>query len=336
MKNKYLRTLVSASLMCLFISACSSADKQPQWLDNPSADYPQVEYLSAIGEADKRARAADRALANLAKIFEVAIKENSMDFSSSKTLSSMDSSLTTNEQQAARYVSTEARQVLEGARVVEYWQGEEGQFHALAILDKPEAAKRFSQQINSIDRDVNQLVDYASSSAPNPVAALSALEQARTAQTKRDNLNRNLGIVSNQVIPARHTAEELDSTIRKALATLKFSIQAEDQTLASELQNATAALGIQYDPQATTSLAGSIDSEPAQQIQGWFWLRGSYQLSLSIHNTIVAKKRWPFKVSATDKGVAEQRAKDEINSKMPNHVYELLSSGANDQGVSSR
>jgi hypothetical protein len=326
MNTKKLLFLLSASLLSILLIACSSASKQPQWLDNPATDYPQAQYLTAIGQADNRDAAGDRALANLAKIFEVAIKEQSMDFSSSETSSALGATQTSNEQRASRFVSTEARQVLEGATVVEYWQDEQGQIHALATLNKSAAAQRFTQDISSADRQVNQLVDYANNSAPNPVSALSALETARTVQVGRNNLNRNLSIVSNQAIPARHSSEQLESTIREALATLRFSIDADNETLAGELQNAIATLGIQYDAQSTTVLKGAQDSEPAKKKEGWYWLRGSYELSLSIDNTVVEKKRWPFKVSATDKGMVEQRAKDEINSKMPGHVYELLSS----------
>jgi hypothetical protein len=315
-------------LLSLTIYGCSSNGQQPDWLDNPSANYPQSQYLSAIGEADKRTAAADRALANLAKIFEVAIKEDSMDFSSSKMTSTMGVTESSNEQRAARYVSTQARQVLEGATIAEYWQDQQGQFYALATLNKAKAAQRFSASIAAADRKVQQLFDYASDSAPNPVAALSALEQARTVQSERDNLNRSLSIVSSNSKPGRHSLAELESTIREALATLQFSVQADDETLQQELQNAIGTLGIQYNPQSNTVLTGSIDAEPLQNKQGWYWLRGAYQLSLSIDGTVIEKKRWPFKVSATDKGVAAQRAKDEVNSKMPTHLYELLSSSS--------
>lgn len=320
--NRYFPIL----LLSFLLTACSTSGVQPQWLDNPSLNHPQAQYLTAIGQADKRQAAGDRALANLAKIFEVAIKEKSMDFSSSETVNTMGVSESSNQQRAARFVSTEARQVLEGATIAEYWEDSQGQFYALATLNKSQAAQRLSANIAAADRKVQQLLDYASQSAPNPVVALSALEQARKVQTERDNLNRNLSIVSNNSSPGRHSVAQLESIIREALATLQFAVEASDETLQAELQNAIGTLGIQYNPQSSTVLAGSIDAEPLQEKQGWYWLRGSYQLSLAVDNTVIEKKRWPFKVSATDKGMAAQRAKDEINNKMPTHLYELLSS----------
>ncbi len=317
---------ISSILISLLLNACSSSGQQPQWLDKPSAEYPQSQYLSATGQADKRETAGDRALANLAKIFEVAIKEQSMDFSSSESVSSHGLTESRNEQRVARHVSTEARQVLEGTKVVEYWQGDAGQVHALAVLNKSDASRRFNQDIANADRRVAQLVSYASHEAPNAISALTALNQARASQSERDNLNRSLSIVSTSSNQGKYSTEQLEELIRQALATLQFAVQADKETLVTELQSAIGNLGIQYQPQSSTVLSAVMDTEPVEQKQGWYWLRGSYELSLSTGGTVIAKKRWPIKVSATDKGMVQQRAKDSINSQLPNHVFELLSS----------
>ena len=42
------------------------------------------DFLSAVGEAANREDAGNRALANLAKIFEVAVQDDSMDFSQAR------------------------------------------------------------------------------------------------------------------------------------------------------------------------------------------------------------------------------------------------------------
>ena len=75
-----MKTNIVAILVLSFVLASCSSN-QPDWLDKPTEQYPQQHYLSAVGEADDRNTADDRALANLAKIFEVAIKDNSLDFS---------------------------------------------------------------------------------------------------------------------------------------------------------------------------------------------------------------------------------------------------------------
>ena len=64
---------------------------------------------------------------------------------------------------------------------------------------------------------------------------------------------------------------------------------------------------------------------PAKLQQGWYWLRGSTELSLIYQGKALAKKRWPLKVSATDEAMVEQRAKDKLNEMMTSYLYELIS-----------
>src|SRR5690606_19454257 len=69
-------------LNVLFINACSGTPDRPDWLDSPESAYPAATHLTATGSADDRQTAADRAISNLAKIFEVNVQERSTDFSS--------------------------------------------------------------------------------------------------------------------------------------------------------------------------------------------------------------------------------------------------------------
>jgi hypothetical protein len=69
-----------------------------------------------------------------------------------------------------------------------------------------------------------------------------------------------------------------------------------------------------------------MDTEPVQKKQGWYWLRGSTEMSLIYQGEALVKKRWPLKVSATDKGMVEQRAKDKLSAQMTTYLYELITS----------
>ena len=193
-------SIITTLLLGLVLTACGS--KQPNWVDKPTEQYPQQGYLSAVGEADNRSAADDRALANLAKIFEVAISDRSLDFSQARVSADQSGAAVSNVQSAARYVTSEARQVLEGARLMESWQDEDGQAYSLAVLEKAPASRRFREDVQSADRQIADRVNYASRQAPNPVAALAALEQARKIETQRSNLNRNLAVVSGKGIKA--------------------------------------------------------------------------------------------------------------------------------------
>jgi len=319
-----MKTKIAVTLMLgLALTACSS--NQPDWLDKPAQQYPPERYLSAVGEADDRDRADSRALANLAKIFEVAIDDRSLDFSRSLVSSDQSGSTVSNTQQAQRQVTTEARQVLEGARVVENWRSEDGRNYALAVLEKAPAERRFRDSLRNADRQIGDRVNYASQSAPNAVAALAALEQARKIEVTRNNLNRNLSVVSGKGIKAPYDQASLEELLRNALATLHFRAEADSPQLQQSLESAIVTLGVTLDNNAPYRLIASMDTTPAKLQQGWYWLRGSTELSLIYQGKALAKKRWPLKVSATDEAMVEQRAKDKLNEMMTSYLYELIS-----------
>ena len=320
MKKTFTATLVIG----LVLTACGS--NPPDWVDKPAEQYPQQRYLSAVGEADDRSTADDRALANLAKIFEVGISDRSLDFSQARVSADQSERTGSNIQTASRYLTTEAKQVLEGAQLVESWQHETGKTYSLAVLEKAPAARRFREAVRSADRQIADRVSYASQQAPNPVVALAALEQARKIENQRSNLNRNLAVVSGKGIKAPFDQASLEKLLRTALATLHFNAEAVSPELQQNLESAIGTLGITLDKQAPYLLVASLDTEPVQQQQGWYWLRGSTQLSLIFQGETLTQKRWPLKVSALDKGMVEQRAKDKLSEQMADYLYELITS----------
>jgi hypothetical protein len=209
---------------------------------------------------------------------------------------------------------------------MESWQAEDGKTYALAVLEKAPAERRFRDGLRRADREIEDRVKYASQQAPNPVVALAALEQARKIENQRSNLNRNLSVVSGKGIKTQYDQASLEKLLRNALATLHFHAMADSPQLQQSLESAIGALGITLDKKAPYQLMASLDTEPVQQKQGWYWLRGSTELSLIYQGEAMAKKRWPLKVSATDEGMVAQRAKDKISEQMATYLYELITS----------
>jgi len=309
------------------VGGCASSGKKPDWIDDPSSEYSATTHLSAVGSANERQVAADRAVGNIAKIFEVAVQESTLDFSSAEVRTTQGQQVTVNEQQVTRNVSIEAKQVLEGAKVAEYWESDVGRVYALAILAKQPAANRFRGSIVAQDREVKDLINYASAKAENPVSALNALNQARDILTARERANKNLMVVADgRGIKGQYDIAEVNNLIRDSLAALKVAIRAGDDSVRTELEQALASLGVQLVEKSNLILHGNMDVAPVEEKQGWYWLRGSYELQFEDNGVALAKKRWTIKVSATDKAVLEKRARDEINQNLPQYVYELLSS----------
>jgi hypothetical protein len=320
--NKFLSTAsLSAALL---LGGCASGGGQPSWITTSSDSYPDATYLTASASANEQSSADSRALANLARIFEVAIEDSAIDFNQATVTSVGDTRQVSNEQRAARSVNTFANQVLEGAKVVEHWRGETGPHFSLAALEKAPAAKRFRGEIRIIDQQTNDLRDYAINQANNPVAALAALEKVRLLQINRAQLNRNLSVLTSNGIPSKNSAASVETEIREALAVLAFDVNADPATITENLQAAVASLGSKVSANSAYIIEGVLDTEQVQKKEGWYWLRGSLELSLKKGGETLAKQRWPIKVSATDKGLVAQRAKDQLAGKLPNYLYQLL------------
>jgi len=318
--------LIVSCMAVLTVIGCSSAGRQPDWVNQPAKDYPADQYLTAIASADDRDTAADRAISNLAKIFEVEVDESSLDFSSAKVASIDDVSTVENEQQVSRRVSTTVNRVVEGAKVSDYWEDQQGRVYALARLNKAAATGRFHQAILASDREINNLISYAANQADNPIAGLRALQSAREVQVGRDQDNQSLMIVADgKGLKGRYDLPAVDDLIRQALASLQVVVSANDKNVKKELQQALARLGVQSAQRANLALGGTVDFAQVEQKQGWYWLRGSYELTFADGETMLAKQRWPVKVSSTDRRLLEQRARDDINRNLPSYVYELMS-----------
>ncbi|WP_145999142.1 hypothetical protein [Oceanicoccus sp. KOV_DT_Chl] len=199
------------------------------------------------------------------------------------------------------------------------------------MLDKIEASKRFQQTIINADKATSELIDYASQRANNPVAALNALEQARLAQANADNAKRNLAITSNSNRPHRYSSQQIETLIRNALASLPVTVSADDPAIKTELEKAVSDLGMPTATIVNYQISATLDTEPLQQKQGWWWLRGALEMELTqIENgkkITLAKQRWPIKESSMDKAIVLQRARDHLNWKFSGYLYELLTDG---------
>jgi hypothetical protein len=315
-------------LLCcaLVLAACSNQPSRPPWIDQPSVDFPEASHLTAVGSADDQQTSADRAIANLAKIFEVAVQEASKDFSRAFVVADEAGRRVENEQAVSRHISVQVDKLLRGSKVVEHWQSESGRHYSLAVLDKAPAAAAFRKRIHGADREINNLLRYATVDATNPLLALRALNQAAQLQRQRDEDERSLMIVSNgQGMNSEHDAAGIAQLIREGLASLSVQIEAPDEMIRGELQQALARLGVHTVEHSNLLLQGTLDLAPINVKQGWHWQRGSYQLVFKDADNVLAKQRYPLKVSAQESHMVALRLKDTLNRSLAQHVYQMLS-----------
>lgn len=311
---------ITLVLMLLALAACGSGQPLAPWQQDPS-DYPEADYLRASGSGESQAAAQQRALANLARIFVVTIRDQGVDFTQSRTDATGSGVI----RQTGRTIDSFAEQVLEGARVAEYWRDTEGHHYALAVLEKAPASAALRREIGELDRDSNQRVRDGEAQA-SPLAALAALEQARQWQLSRALLRQKLDVLGTPAPPPRYPPAALEQRIRDQLRRMPVSVHTEDPRLRPLLQGALTRLGVPLDAEAPYRLEARLGLEPLKWEQGWYWQRGALALVLSrtSDGQAQASRRWPVKAAATDQTLVAERLQDHLSSTLAERVYVLL------------
>ena len=326
---KPILTTASVIAIALFLSACSSTPQRPAWLDGQDSSYPAQVYLQASGQADNSEVADNRALANLAKIFEVSVADTSSDLSeASITQSNVAGSSqrqVDNKQTLSRFVNTQAQQVLRGASIAERWQDPEtGQQSSLAVMKKAPAAALFMRSIRAADEQTSAAVTYAQQQASNPLSALSALDTARQRQITRLNDNNNLRVLTGNDVNVQYSVETLTKMIKSRLAALQLTTVANDKAALFALQGAAAKVGVQVVDSSRYQLELTVNQGPVETGPQWLWLRGNIVLRVLDNDSAIAIDSWAFKVAAQTEAQLEQRLQNLLVADLPGYVYQLL------------
>jgi hypothetical protein len=315
-------------VVILMLAGCVGTGGKPRWVDGQSQDYPEARFMSATGSADTQEKAKDRALSNLAKIFEVQIEESAHDESSAWTQTSGEEHKQGNEQLAARYLDAYTSKLLEGARIAESWRDEKvGLYYSLAVLERGPVSNRLSSDIRKQDQQTQTLVSQAQGSG-DPLRAARLLFQARTAQLAREDLQRNLRMVDQSGLGIRPmwTVQQLDNDIDQQLKRMKVDVRALTgpeagpvPDLGKYLQAGVSAAGMTpAKTDAAYRLEGDLDVQDLGQKDGWYWFRGSLEIILrDNHNDkLLVDERWPIKVSGATKPQAEVRLRDQVQQRL--------------------
>ncbi|MCX4024703.1 LPP20 family lipoprotein [Endozoicomonas sp. SM1973] len=314
------------SILCLaVITGCAGPVKQPEWLTSQPASYPAKQYLVAVGEADNQALADNRALANLAKIFEVSIADISTDLVQSSVSGHGVNRKIKTEQQLSRSINTEVRQVLEGARITDRYKGANGLYHSLVVLKKSAVGRPLRRSILAADRETTNLIAFAKhQEATNPFLALATLDKAQQVQRQRASNNRKLHVLSGRGVNEKNSSADIEQMIRQLIADLRFEIDADTQEEFDLLSAALGGVGSQIADNAPYLVNLKLDKLPIKYRQNWYWQRGAVELTIYNDSGAIVKKRWPFKVSGQEPDLTEQRLYDHLTEHLPGYFYTLL------------
>ncbi len=323
-------------LLCLFAAACASTPDdeggRPDWIDGQSSQYPQALYLSGQGSALNPQDARDRARSELAKQFEVAVRERSQQ---SQTFSSQQAggeSIQSLDQKVSRQLLTTTSKSLQGVQIAEQWRDEaKGQHHALAVLSRGRARFQFEQEILTLDDQSRQWLDQAEAEK-TPLKRAGYVQQAIAAQQQRIVVQSSLQVVdaSGRGKPPGMSLAELERSRDALLNRITLQPSASGE-MSSELTNlvsaasAGAGFKIANSTQSDYQLLAQALLDPVIEQSGWYWIRGTLQLNLVDNaGNDIGVKRWELKTSSTSVERTQQRLLSDIDTLLKDELREVL------------
>lgn len=307
------------------LGACSGTPRkaadQPDWVNGRSAHYTPELYLTGRGQSKQSDDAKDRARADLAKTFEVYIRENQKDVQAYSAIQENEKPQQTHAQlEVTRTILTSTDQIVRGIQIGDVWRDSvSGEYHALAILSRQQASAALRQEIGRLDEATRINIDAAANSE-DALIKIGKAHRALNAQIERLAFQRSLTVVdrSGEGVRTTWSIASLQNDFEKLLnrTHVRPVITNDDSgQLKDIIAGAIAAAGFVGGDSASADfiLETSLNLEDlGQKADGWWWSQGALEINLLDKNGKTrGNKRWPVKVSAQQKPVVAQRAKDE-------------------------
>jgi len=315
---------------CMQPTAVMSTADSPQWVSGEPDMYPNFKYLSATGSASKAEQAKARALSNLAKIFEVQIREVSTTSQDTKSFRKDGVETVESSARIASTVNLKTDKMVQGARIAEQWQNSADlTYHALAVLDRTQAGNNIRSEMNRLDEETRYALDQQKKRT-DPLLKIADLHKANSLQQDRQTLQKTLKIidVKGKGAPALWNLAELNEQLQQALRALplKTVVKKDDiGGLSNVLQGAAAKAGFNVG-RSGYQLAASLEAQPPINRNDWYWLRATLKIELIAQDgvTVIGYKSWPLKVSASNPSQLDARMLKTVDKKLKQKLLESI------------
>ena len=318
-----------------FLAGCASKPTTPDWVAGNSTQYNSTQYLIGRGHAATQEEAKDRARADIAKVFQVAVVSSSEDVQRSKSDSTGGPQF---EQQVSRSISTRTSQIVRGIQIAELWQDPVSKtYYALAVLPRLQAAASLRQQIDQLDEATANHIEHSRKSS-DLFQKIAAASQAVETEREHESLQKSLQIVdpTGRGTESKWNSSKLQSDLDELLKRVKIAPQVSaDSTsgLSEVVAGALASAGFMIEtgqnPDFVLQARMVLDDLGFQS--GWYWQRGVLEVSLSEAATgrVRGTKRWNIKSSGSDKETAVKRALNQTDAILKQELRSTIIDMAN-------
>lgn len=285
----------------------------PDWVAGNPAEYPRADYLIGRGQGPTAVRARDRARADLAKIFEVAIEEVTRDVQAFQRLRDEGKSAEFGELAVERRLWTRTDRVLEGVEIAEQWRDPDGEVvHALAVMPRARAVRQLRAEIRTLD-DATQRAIQRARGEGDLLARIDAASRAVAAQQQRAALQRQLRAVdpSGRGVAVRWALDRLVADRDRLRAQLRVRVQpqgADRERLARIARTTLGDAGLRVVDDGEHTLRVVLDTNRLGPRDGWYWQIGTLSVELVDPEGVTRGGwRWPVKVAASEPALLERR-----------------------------
>ncbi|MFC1887860.1 hypothetical protein ACFLYK_03525 [Candidatus Cloacimonadota bacterium] len=188
-------------IIIMLLISCAAQTKgkkknaEPEWMQNPKKSYPEVLYLTAIGEGDTRSEAEDFAASNLAKIFESNVSTNETYHQRYLELIKNDEIEFEDITDVSKDVNIQAEQTLYNIQFSEGFTDELGRVHVLAYLNRTRTADIYEEKISSNSEKI-LYYEGISNSAQDVRIKYAAMNAASVISENNEILMDQLNIIS--------------------------------------------------------------------------------------------------------------------------------------------
>ena len=311
---------IVAFMLSLLSGCASQPTAAPDWIAGDSAKYGSAQYLIGRGQAATQEEARDRARADLAKIFQVAVVAQSEDVQKFKTDPSGPGQY---EGQASRSITTRTEQIVRGIQIAEMWQDTVTKSHyALAVLPRLQAASGLRQQISQLDEATGTQIEQSRKNT-DLFLKIAAANSALESQQQRHALQKSLQIVdvTGRGVEAKWSSAKLESDLDELLKRVRISSKVAagsapglEDVVAGALANAGFMIETGQNPDF--QLQAKMELADLGMLQGWYWQRGVLEVSLTepASGRVRGTKRWNIKSNAQDRESAIKRAMNEADT----------------------
>lgn len=220
-------SVVRFSLHCVMIgvvlSGCGwfGGKPKPGWIDGASADYPQAQYLTGVGQADNQNSATDQAYAAVARIFKTEVAAQAKDWESYLVVESRGSINTERKLNLDSVTKVSTDKVLENVTIRDRWyDARKGLYYALAVMSRPQAEASLMERMGTLDRTVDEDVTEARRTA-DKLAKARHLRRAVRNLVLREAYNADLRVIrpSGQGTAPAYRVSELTNELDEFLGT---------------------------------------------------------------------------------------------------------------------